>query len=77
MVGEPVVFDLIFTEVPVVDYRSLQTGDAALGRAFTTELIKRGVVKNGQKMYISLVHSADDVARTLQACEDVLKTLPK
>src|SRR5437773_8827574 len=56
VVGEPVVFDLVFTDEPVVDYRSLQKGDAALGRAFTTELIKRGVVKNGQKMYVSLAH---------------------
>ena len=77
MVGEPVVFDLIFTDEPVVDYRSLQKGNAALGRAFTTELIKRGVVKNGQKMYMSLVHSSEDVAKTLTACEDVLKILPK
>ena len=61
----------------VVEDRSLQKGDAALGRAFTTELIKRGVVKNGQKMYMSLVHSSEDVAKTLQACEDVLKILPR
>jgi glutamate-1-semialdehyde 2,1-aminomutase len=77
VVGEPVVFDLVFTAEPVTDYRSLQKADGALGRAFTTELIKRGVVKNTQKMYISLVHSDADVARTLQACEDALKALPK
>jgi glutamate-1-semialdehyde 2,1-aminomutase len=77
VVGEPVVFDLIFTGEPVTDYRSLQKADGALGRAFTTEVIKRGVVKNTQKMYISLVHSEQDVAATLQACEDALKVLPK
>jgi glutamate-1-semialdehyde 2,1-aminomutase len=77
VVGEPVVFDLLFTDTPVVDYRSLQTADGALGRAFTTELIKRGVVKNSQKMYVSLVHSAEDVATTLAACEDALKALPR
>jgi glutamate-1-semialdehyde 2,1-aminomutase len=77
VVGEPVVFDLLFTEEPVVDYRSLQKADGARGKAFTTELIKRGVVKNSQKMYVSLVHSAEDVATTLQACEDALKALPK
>jgi glutamate-1-semialdehyde 2,1-aminomutase len=77
VVGEPVVFDLLFTEEPVVDYRSLQKADAALGRAFTGELIKRGVLKNSQKMHVSLVHSAEDVATTLQACEDALKALPK
>jgi len=77
VVGEPVVFDLIFTDEPVTDFRSLQKGDSTLGRTFTTELIKRGVVKNSQKMYVSLVHSADDVGVTLQACEDALKVLPK
>jgi glutamate-1-semialdehyde 2,1-aminomutase len=77
VVGEPVVFDLLFTEEPVIDYRSLQTADGALAKAFTTELIKRGVVKNSQKMYVSLVHSGEDVARTLEACEDALKALPK
>jgi glutamate-1-semialdehyde 2,1-aminomutase len=77
VVGEPVVLDLVFTDEPVVDYRSLQKGDAALGKAFTTELIKRGVVKNTQKMYVSLAHSAEDVARTLEAAEDALKALPR
>jgi len=77
VVGEPVVFDLLFTQEAVIDYRSLQKADSALGKAFTTELIKRGVVKNSQKMHVSLVHSAEDVANTLQACEDALKALPK
>jgi glutamate-1-semialdehyde 2,1-aminomutase len=77
VVGEPVVLDLVFTDQPVVDYRSLQRGDAARGRAFTTGLIKRGVLKNGQKMYVSLVHTAEDVARTLEAAEDTLKGLAK
>ncbi len=77
VVGEPVVFDILFTSEPVTDYRSLQKADGALARTFTTELIKRGVVKNTQKMYMSLAHTDADVARTLQACEDALKVLPR
>jgi glutamate-1-semialdehyde 2,1-aminomutase len=77
VVGEPVVFDILFTSEPVIDYRSLQKADGGLARAFTTELIKRGVVKNTQKMYMSLAHTDADVAKTLQACEDALKILPK
>jgi len=77
VVGEPVVFDILFTDEPVTDYRSLQKADGALARTFTTELIKRGVVKNTQKMYMSLAHTDADVAKTLQACEDALKTLPR
>ena len=77
VVGEPVLFDILFTDEPVTDYRSLQKADGALARTFTTELIKRGVVKNTQKMYMSLAHTDADVARTLQACEDALKVLPR
>jgi glutamate-1-semialdehyde 2,1-aminomutase len=77
VVGEPVVFDILFTSEPVTDYRSLQRADGALARTFTTELIKRGVVKNTQKMYMSLAHTDADIAKTLQACEDALKVLPR
>jgi len=77
VVGEPVVFDILFTSEPVTDYRSLQKADGGLARTFTTELIKRGVVKNTQKMYMSLAHTDADVAKTLQACEDALKVLPR
>src|SRR5499425_3361048 len=77
VVGEPLVFDIVFTDEPITDYRSLQKSDGALARAFTTELIKRGVVKNTQKMYLSLMHGESDVAATLAAAEDALKALPK
>ena len=77
VVGEPVVFDVLFTEEPVTDYRSLQKADGTLARLFTTELIKRAVVKNTQKMYLSLAHTEADVARTLEAAEDALKALPR
>jgi glutamate-1-semialdehyde 2,1-aminomutase len=77
VVGEPVCFDVLFTDEPVIDYRAVQRADGALSKTFTTELIKRGVVKNNQKMYMSLVHSPQDVATTLEACDDALKVLPK
>jgi glutamate-1-semialdehyde 2,1-aminomutase len=73
VVGEPVVFDVLFTAEPVVDYRSLQKADGQKARVLTTELIKRGVVKNTQKMYMSTAHTDADVAKTLNAFEDVLK----
>ena len=73
VVGEPVVLDVLFTPEPVVDYRSLQKADGQKARVLTTELIKRGVVKNTQKMYMSTAHTDADVAKTLNAFEDVLK----
>lgn len=73
VVGEPVVFDVLFTPDPVIDYRSLQKADGTKARVLTTELIKRGVVKNTQKMYMSCAHTDADVAKTLDAFEDALK----
>ena len=73
VVGEPVVFDVLFTPDPVTDYRSLQKADGTKARVLTTELIKRGVVKNTQKMYMSTAHTDADVAKTLNAFEDALK----
>jgi glutamate-1-semialdehyde aminotransferase len=55
----------------------MKKADGALGRDFTSELIKRGVVKTAQKMYMSLAHTDADVDRTLQACEDALGALPR
>ena len=73
VVGEPVVFDVLFTPDPVIDYRSLQKADGTKARVLTSELIKRGVVKNTQKMYMSTAHTDADVAKTLNAFEDALK----
>src|SRR5258705_8333559 len=77
VVGEPVVFDILFTGEPVTDYRSLQKPDGGPPPTFTTELRKRAGGKNTQKMYMSTAHTDADVARTLQACEDALKVLPR
>src|SRR5581483_8642268 len=38
VVGEPVVFDVLFTPDPVTDYRSLQKADGQKARVLTTEL---------------------------------------
>ena len=67
------VFDVLFTAEPATDYRSLQKADGTKARVLTTELIKRGVVKNTQKMYMSCAHTEADVAKTLGAFEDALK----
>src|SRR5258705_5541121 len=77
VVGEPVLFDILFTGEAGTAYRSLQKADGALARTFTTRLIKPGGGKNTQKMYMSTAHTDADVARTLQACEDALKVLPR
>ena len=77
VVGEPTVFDIFFTDRPVTDYRATLGADGALLTAFNTECLKRGVVKGTQKIYVSLAHTEDDVARTLDVFKAALAALPR
>jgi glutamate-1-semialdehyde 2,1-aminomutase len=75
VVGHPVLFDVVFTETPVTDYRSMLTADGARLRAFNTACLRRGVLKGTQKIYVSLAHTEADVARTLEVFAEALASL--
>jgi len=70
--GEAPVFEIYFTDRPIVDYRATLTAHPGRHAAFTREMLVRGVVKAAQKFYVSLVHTDADVARTLQVFEESL-----
>ncbi|PPR64917.1 MAG: Glutamate-1-semialdehyde 2,1-aminomutase [Alphaproteobacteria bacterium MarineAlpha4_Bin2] len=72
VVGEPPLFDVFFTEDDVRDYRTLTRVDNVAQAKFNKEICARGVLKGGNKYYISLAHTADDIAHTLNAVEDAL-----
>jgi glutamate-1-semialdehyde 2,1-aminomutase len=63
--GEPPVFDIIFTDRPVVDYRATLTADRRRIALFNEECLRRGVVKAVNKIYVSLAHSDADVDELL------------
>ena len=67
VVGEPAVFDVVFTDQPVVDYRGTLRGDADRHQRFSTALRARGVLKLDNKFYVSLAHDAADIAHTKEA----------
>ncbi len=67
IVGDPVLFDVVFTERPVRDHRDVLGGDSASLKTFNTVLRERGILKTESKFYISLAHDAEDVAHTIQA----------
>jgi glutamate-1-semialdehyde 2,1-aminomutase len=77
VVGESTVFDIVFTDRPVTDYRAVLAADGGLLRAFNAECLKRGVCKGREKLYVSLAHSDEDIARTLEAFEGALRALPR
>ena len=73
--GEPPLFDIVFTDEPIRDYRSTLTGDAELMRRFNALLRERGILKGDSKYYVSLAHTAEDVAFTRDAWASAIKAL--
>lgn len=77
VVGEDPLFDVVFTDEPVHDYRGVLTQNRDLLRRFNTEVLKRGILKGSSKMYISLAHTAADVEQTLTAVREAFEVMTK
>ncbi len=73
--GEPPLFDVVFTNQPVRDYRGTLAGDVELMRRFNALLRERGILKGESKYYISLAHTDDDIAFTIAAWQDAITAL--
>ena len=67
VIGEPVLFDIVFAEGEIFDYRSGLQQDAEALRRFNAALRSQGVLKGDTKFYVSTAHDADDVRQTLAA----------
>ncbi len=73
--GEPPVFDLFFTDRPIVDYRATLTADRERIERFNQELLRRGAVKAANKIYVSLAHTDQDVDETLEIFDQALAAI--
>jgi len=73
--GEPPLFDIVFTNEAIRDYRSTLTGDVDLMRRFNALLRERGILKGESKYYVSLAHTPEDVRLTIEAWESAIKVL--
>jgi glutamate-1-semialdehyde 2,1-aminomutase len=73
--GEPPLFDVVFSAKPVRDYRTTLAGDARLMGRFNALLRERGILKGESKYYISLAHTPDDVAFTIDAWKSAIEKL--
>jgi glutamate-1-semialdehyde 2,1-aminomutase len=68
--------DLWFTDRPVQAYPDNFHADGALARRFRLGLVERGIwAPPGHKMFLSLAHSDEDIAATLQAAEESMRSL--
>ncbi len=67
IVGEPALFDVVFTANPIADYRAHKLGDQNKNARFNQTLGANGVLKSPGKLYPSLALTDDDLTLTQQA----------
>ena len=59
----------------IVDYRDTLTANWDSLAAVAQRVVANGIITTGQKMYLSLVHSEEDMAQIRQAWEKALDGL--
>ena len=69
IVGDPTLFDPVFTAQPVNDYRSWLTGDQQKNTLFNTILREQGIFKSPGKTSPSVAITADDLELTRVAVQ--------
>ena len=75
VVGEPPLFDVVFTSEPVRDYRGYPARRRRHAAALNARLRDRGILKGELKYYVSLAHTPDDVRHTVDAWASASKQL--
>jgi glutamate-1-semialdehyde 2,1-aminomutase len=65
--GEPPMFDAVFSNTRVRNYRDQISGDAAVSKRFNALVRERGVFKSDNKIYVSLAHDEADIAQAIDA----------
>ena len=73
--GEGPVLQVLFTqENEIINYESMLHADKAKAHAFGIEMIRRGFfVSPFEKIYLSIMHSDEDIDKLLEAARAVLK----
>lgn len=75
VLGEPPLFDIVFTDQPIKDYRDTLKADTALQKRFNQALRARGIMKGESKYYVSVAHTQADIDHTIGAWEEALKEI--
>lgn len=75
IVGDPTLFDVVFTDKPVSNYRDVLGADANMSMAFNKTLRAHQVFKSPGKVYPSLALNSVDLAITDTAISNAAKSL--
>jgi glutamate-1-semialdehyde 2,1-aminomutase len=77
LVGEPPLFDVLFTDQPLRDYRDTLKGDKVLASRLNQLLRAKGIMKGESKYYVSLAHTQADIDHTINAWAESIAELTK
>jgi len=77
VIGEPPLFDVVFTDQPIKDYRDTLKGDKAIATRFNQLLRARGIMKGESKYYVSLAHTRADIDHTIGAWTEAIAELKR
>jgi glutamate-1-semialdehyde aminotransferase len=66
-------FQVVHTDQPVTDYRSLCAEDLEMKEAVAREVYAQGILVRNEKMYLSLTHSDEDIDQIVLAYRNGLK----
>ena len=75
VVGHPTLFDVVFTDREVVDYRGVFHGDANRSKQFNVAMRQAGILKPDSKFYIMLAHTDEDVAYTTSTIQKIAEEM--
>lgn len=73
--GHASLFDIVFTDVNLHNYRDVVKSDAKKAAAFNGGLRRRGIFRSPNKMYMSLSLTSDDLDQTVDAIAGAAKEL--
>ncbi|QFT30347.1 Glutamate-1-semialdehyde 2,1-aminomutase [Labrenzia sp. THAF82] len=75
IVGDPVLFDVVFTDTPVKNYRDVLKGDADKAKVFNQSMRSSGILKPDSKLYTHLALTEADLVQTEVAMETAARAL--
>ena len=75
ILGEPPAFEVFFADHEITDFRSSLRADRATHARFVECLLERGIVKAHEKFFLSLAHTEEDLATTIEAFEGAIGDL--
>ena len=73
--GVETCFDVYFTDQPIRTYHDGLKADTRMLAKYKRAMLKRGILKGGQKFYIGACHTDEDVAETIRVFQEVAEEL--